>query len=202
MNLPDSIAIQKYHNDRILKFGGDSSRALGWTTSESQQIRFSIILELLGDLNHQSVLDVGCGHGDLRGFIGASFDDFTYAGIDQVERFLDVAIERYGKYANTAFYAGDFFKADIPVCDFCVACGALSYVSNEPDFIFKIITKLFRNCKRGLVFNLLKQIDSKEQILTGYPSEQILAHCKTLSNHIVYRDGYCGEDYTIAIYHL
>lgn len=202
MTLPDHIAIQKYHRDRILKFGSDSSRALGWTSNEGQLARFKVIEELLGDLIEKSVLDVGCGHGDLRDFFGNKFPGLRYAGIDQIDRFLDIAVDRYNHYPDTEFYFGDFFKADLPVMDYVVACGALSYRSSDPDFVFKAIAKLYNNSRFGLVFNLLKHIDSEEKILRSYDPEIILAHCRTISDNVVYKDGYYGEDYTIVLKHV
>lgn len=201
MNLPDCIAIQKYHRDRIFKFGLDSSRALGWTTNEGQQARFKVIADLLGDLSGKSILDAGCGHGDLRGFFGDKFTGLRYSGIDQLDNFLDVAIERYGNYPDIAFNFGDFLKAELPVMDYAVACGSLNYRSSDPDFVFKAITKLFHNCRFGLVFNLLKKMESEESILVAYDPEIILAHCKTISNNVIFKDGYFEEDYTVMITH-
>jgi len=51
----------------------------------------------------------------------------------------------------------------------------------------------------GVGFNMLKSIDSEEGILVANDPEIILAHCKTLSENVVYRDGYYGEDYTIKL---
>lgn len=199
MYLPDSIAIQKYHRDRILKFGKESSRALGWTTSESQATRFEIISELLGDLTGKSILDAGCGHGDLRGYFNDKYQGLRYAGIEQVDSFLDVAVQKYGHYSDTAFYFGDFLQADIPVMDYVVACGALSYKNHDLDFIYKAIAKLFQNCRLGLVFNFLSKIESEEGILVAYQAEVILDYCKTLSTNVVFKTGYCGEDWTVKI---
>lgn len=199
MNLPDSFAIQKYHRDRILKFGSQSSRALGWTTSEGQQARFKVITDLLGDLSNKSLVDAGCGHGDLRGFLGNNFSKFSYIGIDQIANFLDIAIERYGNYPDTNFYLGDFYTAELPLMDYVVACGALSYCCTDPHFVLKAITKLFHTCKFALVFNLLKKIETQEKIIMAYDPEIILAHCKTLSEHVVLKEGYFGEDYTIMV---
>ena len=200
MNLPDYIAIQKYHRDRILKFGADSSRALGWTSNEGQLARFKIIEELLGDLSDKSILDAGCGHGDLREYIGDKFSGLRYAGIDQIDSFIDVAVERYAHYPETAFYFGDFYKADLPVMDYVVVCGALNYKSNDPEYVFKAITKLFNNCRLGLVFNMLKSIENEEGILVAYDPEIILAHCRTLSENVVYRDGYYEEDFSVSLF--
>lgn len=199
MNLPDSIAVQKYHRDRILKFGHDSSRALGWTTSESQKARFDAISELIGDLTDKTLLDVGCGHGDLRGYFGDKFPGLKYSGIEQVDSFLDIAVERYGHYPYTSFYSGDFFNAAIPEIDYVVACGALSYRSNDTDYIFKAIRKLFENCREALVFNFLNKIESEEGILVAYDPKVILAYCKTLSNNVVFKEGYYEGDCSVKI---
>lgn len=199
MNLPDTVAVQKYHRDRILKYGIGSSGALGWIASEAQIARFKIITDLLGDLSGKSILDAGCGYGDLRGYLGNKFPGLRYAGIEQINDFLDIAIEKYGHYPETAFYFGDFILADLPVMDYVVACGSLNYKNSDPTFIFKAITKLFDNCRLGLVFNLLRKIESEEGILVAYDPEIILAHCKTLSKNVVFMDGYYGEDYTVNI---
>lgn len=199
MNLPDTFAIQKYHRDRILKFGNESLRALGWTTNEAQKARFEVIQELLGDLTNKSLLDAGCGHGDLRGYFGNRFPGLRYAGIEQVDSFLDIALEKYKHFPETSFYFGDFLKADVPVMDYAVACGALSYRSFDQDFIFKAITRLYQNCRLGLVFNFLSKIESEEGILVAYEPEAILNHCKSLSENIVFKTGYFGDDYTVMI---
>jgi len=199
MNFPDNILIQKYHRDRIIKFGANSSRALGWTSDEGQKARFKMIIDLLGDLNNKSILDVGCGHGDLRRFLGDAFAGLRYAGIEQVESFLDIAIEHNKQYPDTAFYFGDFYKSELPVMDYIVACGALSYKSSDPEYVLKAITKLYSSCRLGLVFNMLKSIDSEEGILVAYDPVIILAHCKTLSENVIFKDGYYGEDYTIFL---
>lgn len=199
MSLIDSISIQKFHRDRILKFGVASKRALGWSKEDGQIARYEIIAELLGDLTHKSVLDVGCGHGDLRGFWANKYDGLRYAGIDQIDDFLDVAIARYSGYADTAFYLGDFMQADFPVMDFVVACGSLNYRNSDPDFIFKAIDRLYQKCKDGFVFNLLKNIDSKEGFLVSYDKEKIIDYCHGLCNDIVLKEGYYSDDYTIFL---
>ena len=59
----DKLYIQKFHEDKIEKYGSESAKSLAWFSEEDQLKRFEILAEI-GDLNNCSVLDIGCGNGD------------------------------------------------------------------------------------------------------------------------------------------
>jgi 2-polyprenyl-3-methyl-5-hydroxy-6-metoxy-1,4-benzoquinol methylase len=61
-----------------------------------------IISNYLGPLQGRSLLDVGCGPGNLRQFLG----DVNYTGIDRNERYIREAQERFGD-------RGRFILADV-----------------------------------------------------------------------------------------
>jgi len=69
-NMKRSFDLQKryksYFSKRYEEFG-DSVKTL-WGGEESQKQRFDVLLSI-GDLNGKSVLDVGCGFGDLYGYL-------------------------------------------------------------------------------------------------------------------------------------
>jgi cyclopropane fatty-acyl-phospholipid synthase-like methyltransferase len=47
------------------KFGKEVGvRSLGWSNEHTQKIRFKVLMEISGLEITDSVLDVGCGHGD------------------------------------------------------------------------------------------------------------------------------------------
>ncbi len=200
MSLLDTVAIQKYHLDRIKNYGAEDPRAVGWKSPAGQQKRFEVLCSI-GDLNNCSILDVGCGHGDLRGYLEGRCTGLRYLGIDQVEPLLEVAIKKYGHLPETSFFTGDFSAAELPVADYILACGALSYRNSDPDFIFKTIAKLFNSCRLGFGFNLLGKIESVDGILVAYDPEVILQHCRSLSSYTVFREGYYEDDFTVWMKH-
>jgi SAM-dependent methyltransferase len=199
MDFVDRSVIYRFHQERIQMFGEGTSGALGWKSDENQNIRFEILSQI-GDMSGLSVLDLGCGHGDLCGYLGRKYSDLRYAGIDQMEAFLDVAIARYSSIPGTTFYLGDCWSADLPNMDYVLASGLLAYKNSKPDFIFRMIDRLFASCRLGTGFNLLKNVHDPEGILVNYNPQQILNYCRQLSPKVVLREGYAEDDFTIFIY--
>src|SRR4051812_44437082 len=105
MEFLNAIAIHTFHANCIYKYGKGTLGALGWKDQEGQQARFKLLCSI-ADLNNSSVLDTGCGHGDLRGYLEKQFSGTRYIGIDQESVFLDAAIEKYGMLPNTSFFQG------------------------------------------------------------------------------------------------
>jgi 2-polyprenyl-3-methyl-5-hydroxy-6-metoxy-1,4-benzoquinol methylase len=53
---------------RHLRDFGDSPQAVRWTP-EGQIRRYETLLSITGDLSGKTILDFGCGKGDLFGFL-------------------------------------------------------------------------------------------------------------------------------------
>lgn len=199
MDFVDRSLIYRFHQERIQMFGEGSIGALGWKSDESQKVRFEILSQI-GDMRGLSVLDLGCGHGDLCGYLRTKYPDLRYAGIDQMEVLLDVAISRYGLIPETTFYLGDCWSADLPNMDYVLASGLFAYKNSKTDFIFRMIDRLFASCRLGTGFNLLKNVHDPEGILVNYDPSEILGYCRKLSQKVVLREGYAEDDFTIFIY--
>lgn len=198
MNLIDRITINSFHNDRIKEFGTGTIGALGWSGVEVQLKRFEI-LSNIANLNGCSVIDAGCGHSDLFPFLKIKYPGFFYTGIENNSAFLDIAIERYGDDPNAKFMLGDFTGAELPLADYILCCGALSYKNNESDFIKNTITKLFASCRYGLGFNLLSEVKNPGGIIVAYEPQEILAICRQLTPHVELHDGYLPGDFSIFL---
>ena len=54
-----------YYGPRLQRYG-PTAEAVGWNNREKQELRFRVLCEI-ASLNGRSVLDVGCGLGDLLG---------------------------------------------------------------------------------------------------------------------------------------
>ncbi len=198
MNFSELTAIQAYHLDRLVDFGPGTPGALGWKADANQELRLGIFAQL-GDFAGRSVLDIGCGHGDLRSLIALHTDNFSYTGIDQMQPFLDVAVARHGTAKDTCFMLGDFTADPLPTADYVIASGALSYRCSAPNFIFTMIAKLYASSAIGFGFNLLSRVDFAGGILVAYDQASILAYCQSLSRRVELIPDSVGDEFTVLM---
>ena len=77
MDVLDKARMLTYHRRRL---GQAPLKELGWRDAFSQASRFAALCRW-GDLSDKIVLDLGCGHGDLKPYFDARF-----AGVDEVRR--------------------------------------------------------------------------------------------------------------------
>src|SRR5436190_1133101 len=99
------------HFKELYKVHGNSPKSVHWTDTKTQEKRFEILLEI--DKNIGSLMDVGCGLGDMyeyllkRGFKG------KYCGTDFVEEFIDSCKQKF-KSPDAVFILKDLKKEDLP----------------------------------------------------------------------------------------
>ena len=154
MNLIEKATIRHYHQHRIAAYQNGTVEALGWRAKASQVKRFEVIATV-GDLNGLTLLDVGCGYGDLKEYLDLSYSDFTYIGIDQMPEFISDAKKRYSGCSATYFFQTDFTAVDFPEVDYVIASGALGYRCQNPDFHFEMIRKMYTAAGQAVAFNML-----------------------------------------------
>ncbi len=155
----------------------------------------------MGDFTGKLVLDAGCGHADLFPYLSGMYAGISYVGIEQLPELLTIAIERYGHLSEVRFISCDFSEAPIPIADYVVACGSLSYCNSEPNYIFAMIEKLFAHSRLGFGFNLLSAIQHPDPAIVSYNPDTVHAFCKTLSPAAKLNVGYWENDFTIFMYH-
>lgn len=194
----NSAAIFEYHRYMITLHGNHGTAALGWRDAESQTVRFEALAEI-ADLNGHSVLDAGCGHGDLRAYLHQLYPQVKYCGMEQIPELMDEAIRRYGNWPQTSFICGDFINDAIPLADYVIASGSLNYFNNDADYIYKAISKLYAHCRLGFVFNLLTCV-KPNGLIVAYDPKVIMDYCSSLSAHVVLKNDYSDEDFTVFMY--
>lgn len=199
MHLFETFSIKRYHREKIEAFGIQSHRSVGWLSEAAQMARFDAQLKL-GNMNGHSVLDIGCGKGDFRKSLQAAYPDARYFGVDINEELLDEGVRVYGHLPETVFLKGDFSVADLPATDFIVASGALSYYSEDEQYLFNTIGKLYATCGMAFGFNLLSKLDEPHHLLRAYDKEHIYTFCRSLSAKTMLLDQYREHDFTIFLY--
>jgi len=200
MNLIDSITLRHFHKTCIKIAGAGTVDALGWQNQNSQQVRFGMLAGM-SDMGGCSVLDAGCGHGDLCVYLHNKYPHVQYTGIDIMQEFLAVAGERCAHLPNTSFIHGDFFTTALPAVDYVLASGSLSYRNTKPRFVFRAITKLFATSRVAFGFNLLRSVKGGPGLIATYQPAAIMQHCHTLTTKVALHQGYFNDDFTVWMYH-
>lgn len=77
--------------------------SLGWNERAGQQIRLKILLGI-GDLTAHSVLDAGCGHGDLFEYLIERFPQPEILWRRMMPGILQVALDRYSHHPGASFF--------------------------------------------------------------------------------------------------
>ncbi|MBI3712162.1 MAG: class I SAM-dependent methyltransferase [Burkholderiales bacterium] len=197
MNLLEKATVLAFHRDRLQ---GNRLHALGYRANESQERRFQALLHW-GEMSGCSVLDLGCGYGDLRPFLDQHYRDFIYLGVDFLKEFIDAAQQRYGHLPHTQFFQSDFLTAGLPEVDVVIACGSLNYRTSNSLHPWQTISRMWEVAQRGVVFNLLDAAYfESDEVLCAYEQDEVLQFCRQLDPHTRIVAGYLPDDFTVLMH--
>lgn len=128
----DTMKVHDFYNSNFEKYGY-SVKSLAWIKGK-QNIRFDALTKFWNLDKTFSILDIGCGFGDLNKFFSLkSITDYTYHGIDLVEGMIATAKEMYKERDNITFECGDFLTdvSEEKKYDFIIASGIFNFKMNE-----------------------------------------------------------------------
>ncbi|HEX7645099.1 MAG TPA: class I SAM-dependent methyltransferase [Burkholderiaceae bacterium] len=200
MTLTEKATIMHYHRHRIAEFEGGTVEALGYRNGDSQAKRFAA-LATVGAIDGKSVLDVGCGHGDLKGYLDMHYHGFSYVGIDQMAEFVLQARERYGNRPGCYFCVADAEAAELPRADYVFASGMLAYRSGDEGHAYAMIEKMYRAADRALAFNMLDAAAfPPHPLLVGHDAAAVMDFCTRLTPDAKLVRGYLEDDFTVLMY--
>lgn len=192
---------KKFYDDRFLRNGRDIS-SVGWRDRESQFLRFEILHRAL-KLDGKSILDFGCGLGDLLTYLESiGVDKFNYTGLDISAPMIEDNIKFYqGK--NAKFISGDILDLDIPVNSFDIvfASGAFSYrPGTSIEQTEKYVEKLFSITKEVLALNFLSSyVDFENEKNIHYSPEDFFAFAKRLTKNVNLYHDYPLYEFTVQM---
>lgn len=189
------------HRDALLRHG-HSPQALYWSSEEVQQLRFRMLLEI-GVQGGDSLLDVGCGFGDLYPLLNAAAPGIRYTGLDLSPDLIATGRELY---PQAEFFHGDLFDLD-PAAnsyDLVLLSGALNEQLHDGGaYARATIKRMYETCRRGVAFNLLNAengwIASRTDLQSFLP-EEIRTFCAGFCPHVVLRKEYLDNDFTLHLF--
>ena len=187
---------EKFYTSAIQKYG-ITAKGVNWISSSTQKIRFKAILEMLpSDLSNSTLIDAGCGFGDLYIYLDKKNRlPKKYLGIDSLDNMQKIASENTG----CEIIIADITKDEIPQSEYIVCSGAMNVLKKFEAYQF--IRNCYLACDNGFIFNILhgeKQSDTYNY-MTTVQLEQI---AKDLDVEVVkFLTGYLDADITVGFFH-
>ena len=174
---------------------GISARGLNWNSEESQRVRFEVITYLFKDeLSTCSVVDAGCGFGDLYFYwLELGLHVKSYTGIDSVKNSIQICTERLPKIS---FTCKDVLKDDLPYADWYVASGTLNILNDFQTWLF--LEKILTHSSKGIIFNILEG-NKKSENFNYQKKEDIIAYAKSKGFTCRVKSDYLENDITVEI---
>jgi trans-aconitate methyltransferase len=198
MSFFDFSALTEDYDKSFERFG-PGPKALLWWDYRSMAIRFR---ELVSDIeiSGKSIMDAGCGLGDLLPYLYAKSPDFRYLGVDKKREFLDIAKQRYECHE---FKIGDPFHKKIGMFDVVLSSGVMN--GNAENWLAKrkkMIANLFDQTGEVLAFNMAGGFNRPhdDSLIAYADPQEIFDYCKTLTPRVELKTQYLRNDFTVVMY--
>jgi ubiquinone/menaquinone biosynthesis C-methylase UbiE len=148
---------ESVYNSRYDLYGRDL-KTVGWGKRDDQNLRFEILLRNL-DVRGKTILDVGCGLGDLVPYLASRFgDNFKYIGIDVARRLVEDARRQFEVPDRIEFVHGDIFSIELPSVDISLLSGALSLrVEGIEEYAERTLSEMCRISRYATTLNFLSK---------------------------------------------
>lgn len=189
--------IRRYYERRLLT-RRQHFAVLDWADAASQQARFQVLADNV-PLAGKSLLDVGCGLGDLWAFLKSRSIPTAYLGVDLVEKMAASAARLHpdGEFLCADVFADHAF--DQRRFDVVFASGAFNLdLGNNMEFLPVALERLLSLAREFLVFNLLHhRAPRKYEHCAYYDPGQVLSLLEPMPCQARLIDDYLPNDFTV-----
>lgn len=199
VSIIDTAEAAELYNKRFDRHGRDI-KTVGWGSEQSQRLRFEVLLRGL-DPKGKTILDVGCGLGDLIPFLEQQTGgEFNYIGIDIAEKLIGDACETYGN-DRREFYVGDIFSVDLRQVDIAVLSGALSFkMPGIEEYAHETVKRMFELSREAACLNFLtKYVDFELEKNQHYQPELIFSNAMRISRRVNLFHDYPLYEFTVQL---
>ena len=196
----DKQKILERYADRISAYGHGAA-ALG-EPKQRQAFYFDALAQVEGLLPDDSVVDVGCGYGDLASYLRTLGWRGQYVGLDINPQLIEEGRRRYpGADLRALDIQQDTLDQQF---DWCICCHALTSNTESMPFLEHLqimLDVMWASCRKGLVFNLLSPLADYTHPVHARPAfAEVLAVLNQLTNRFTLRHDYMPFEYAIYAY--
>jgi len=182
---------EKFYTAAIDKYA-QAPKGVHWNSLHSQQTRFKVLLSYI-DVEGFSLVDVGCGFGDLYFYLQEGGINFcSYVGLDLCSSMVDIAKEKTGQQILEC----DACKDSLPRADYYICSGAMNILTRFDTYLF--IRNCYEASDKGFVFNLLMGEDDSLVYNHFFPQE-LESLFDELGAEVSITQGYIPHDFTVFL---
>ena len=175
---------------------------LDWASPVTQEARFRVLADNVA-LHGASILDVGCGLGDLRAYLLRQGIDADYTGVDVSDKMVQAALDRQpdGRFLTANLFDGStpFPPASFDVI-YCSGIFNLDLGNNEA-FVPQAVEIFLRLARRCVVCNMLhKRSGVGDGTYFFYDPAAVVPALRELGAQVRLIDDYLPNDFTVICY--
>jgi SAM-dependent methyltransferase len=179
---------------------------VGYLNREDQATTFNTLTSLGINFSNDSILDVGCGLGDMYAFLYEIklIDNPDYYGIDYNPNMVMLAKTKYQKIQDR-FSTVDLLNYDSTNKKDWVIASNVFNINMQTDmnaYLISCIDKMYETCNKGIAFNLIGTYCEAELVAEAvkYDVKEIVDYCIKKYKKVVLRTDYLYDEFTIYCY--
>ena len=194
----DDLPTEEVSEEEASDFLKYSAESVGYNNRESQWNTYRTVLNYIPA--GSSILDFGCGRGDLYSLHVQEFGPLDYYGVDMNQPMIEAGQEQYEDIKdNLVLVDWNNIANDIKK-DWCVNIGSsnLRYDANIKDndftYLCNTLKKMYLHAEKGVIA-LLTSGDNNDGLINHDPGKVLNWAQKEFGNvivdHSVSKDGFC-----------
>ena len=203
MNKQDLEDYLARYNNRLNSYGYDP-RSLGWGGGkERQNLRFDKTLNFINFTIQpiHSILDVGCGFGDLGNWLSSHFPNIHYTGIDINSNLIEIGKRRFGL---NLYQKNNIFDFEENSFDFVISNGIFNaqlLYENQLDYLEEYLISFHKICKVGFSCDFMSTyVDFKHPGSYHTKEQDVINIIKKFTKRYIIRNDYLDFEFMIYVF--
>lgn len=201
MNKSDKARIIERYDERLKTYGA-TIEALASGSDDRRKMRFSVLSDI-GIRDGDSVLDLGCGFGDLFAYFKEIGLNVRYTGVDINPTIIENAKIRF---SEADFRVVDIQEASIEKFDYVVSTSSFNLkLLNEDNYIFieSILDKCYNIATKGVAIDFLSSyvdFQGNPEQAFYYSPEKMFGIAKSITKRVCLRHDYPLFEFCLYMY--
>jgi SAM-dependent methyltransferase len=191
--------ISEFYGAKCAEHRDEGWKAALYATPDNQYGTFVNLMKIVAGKTGGTLLDVGCGQGDLFEFVETRGLNLVYSGIDLCPTMIGYAKARF---PDGTFRVQDILEYD-QSHDFVIAASVFDLaLPDQKEYTQNMIRQMFRVTGKWLAFNMLSDAYrdyERQKELFYYDPAEIIGFCLGLTPYLWFDHSTSGYDFCVYL---